>query len=430
MLSSEEMSVSERSQFVAPPYVASMQLIESYSEIDEVLRSADFIQGSHIESGVFLDGSLIKIEGEEHMARRQIFSALVSRAAMHHYENGALIPVIRKVMGELRAAGPGVDGVYRVDLLPLLLTMLHRITALVTGVDNVDTKERTERFRTLVVKLTEAVTAEWSTRGHDEVVKEGLETRRLLVNEFLLPSLERRRELARQYKEGKIAKEALPTDLLMLLCLHGDDARPDDDTYVWREASLFLVASIHTTAQALPHVMVHLTDWFKKHPEDYDKRLDSSFLRLAAMESLRLHQPVPTLLRIAANDVVLSTGRKVKKGERVALFFVPANRDKSLFGSDANEYNPHRQGKPRLSPWGLTFGGGVHTCIGRPLVTGMFSRPDDRTGTEGTMIRMLHTLFEAGAEMDPERPPIRTAISYSDAYATFPLILRNIGQSA
>jgi len=422
--------VNVRSQFVAPPYVASMQLIESYEEIDEVLRSSDFIQGSHIESGVFLDGSLIKIEGEEHMARRQLFSALVSRAAMHHYENGALIPVIAKVMGEIRAAGPGPDGVYRLDLQPLLLTMLHRITALVTGVDDVDTRERTERFRALVVKLTEAVTAEWSTRDHNEVVAEGLETRRQLVDEFLLPSLERRRELALQYKEGKLARESLPTDLLMLLCLHGDDARPDDDTYVWREASLFLVASIHTTAQALPHVMVHLTEWFKQHPEDYAKRLDSSFLRQAAMESLRLHQPVPTLLRIAASDTELSTGRKVKKGERVALFFVPANRDENLFGEDANEFNPYRKGKPRLSPWGLTFGGGVHTCIGRPLVTGLFSRPDDRTGTEGTMIRMLHTLFEAGAEMDPGNPPTRTAISYADAYATFPLILRNLRQSA
>ena len=403
-----------------------MQLIDSYAEIDEVLRSADFIQGSHIESGVFLDGSLIKIEGEEHMARRQLFSALVSRAAMHHYENGALIPVIGRVMAEIRDAGPDADGVYRVDLIPLVLTMLHRITALVTGVDKVETKERTDRFRVLILKLVEAVTAEWSTRDHDEVVREGLETRQLLVDEFLLPSLERRRELARQFKAGTIAKEALPTDLLMLLCLHGEDARPGDETYVWREASLFLVASIHTTSAALPHVIAHLTDWFKRHPEDYSKRLDLAFLRKAALESLRLHLPVPTLLRIAATDTLLSTGRKVAKGERVALFFVPANRDRTLFGEDADEFNPHREGRPRLSPWGLTFGGGVHTCIGRPLVTGMFSRPDDRTGTEGTMIRMLHALFEAGAETDPLNPPTRTAISHIDSHAAFPLVLRSL----
>lgn len=415
-----------KAEFVAPPYVANMQRVDSYADIDEILRSEDFMQGSHRESGVFFNGSLLLIEGEEHMQRRQLFSSLVSRSAMQYYETGALAPVIEQVMKELRAKGRDKDGVVRVDLIPLIRSMLYRITALVTGVDNVDTPEKTERFRDLVDKLGVAVTVEWSTGDHDQVIREGLEIRRQLIEEFLLPSLERRRALVRQFRDGKLDKDALPTDLLTMLTLHGDDKRAGDEDYVWRECALFLVASTQTTTHTLPHVIVHLTEWCKTHPADAAKCTDPTFLRIAAMESLRLHQPAPTLLRIALKDVTLSSGRKIAKDERVALFFVPANRETAVFGPDAAEFNLNRVAPPRLSPWGLTFGGGVHMCIGRPLVTGMFNRPDDKSGTEGTMIRILRTLYEAGAEMDPAQPPKRVAASYHDAYESFPLILRKL----
>jgi len=415
-----------RTEFVAPPFTANMQRVDGFADIDEILRSPDFMQGSHRESGVFFAGSLLLIEGHEHMARRQLFSSLVSRNAMYYYETEALAPVVAQVMDEQRAKGKGPDGLVRMDLAPLIRTMLHRITAKVTGVDEVDTPEKTERFRNLVEKLGEAVTVEWSMRDHAEVVREGLAVRKLLIDEFLQPSLDRRRELGRKLNAGEIKKEDLPTDLLMTLVLTGDDKRVGDEDYIWRECALFLVASSQTTTHTLPHVIVHLTEWFKTHPEDAAKCTDTSFLRIAALESLRLHQPAPTLLRIALNDVTLASGRKIAKDERVALFFTPANRETAVFGPDANEFNPYRVAPPRLSPWGLTFGSGVHMCIGRQLVTGMFNRADDKSGTEGVMIRILRTLYEAGAEMDPERPPKRMAASHHDAYESFPLILRKL----
>ena len=413
-----------RTQFVAPPYVANMQRVDGYADIDEILRSEHFIQGSHRESGMFFGGSLLVVDGQEHMEKRQMFSPLVSKAAMQYYESGALGPVIAKVMQELTAKGRGGDGLVRADLAPLMHIMLHRITALVTGVDHIDTPERTERFSHLVDKVSLAALVEWSMRDKEEVIREGMEIRQHLIDEFLSPSLERRRELVRRFKAGEIDKAALPNDMFTLLCLHGEDRRPGDEDYVWREAALFLAAATQSTSHMLPHVVAHLAEWCKAHPEDAAKRTDSTFLRMAASESLRLHQPVPTLLRIALRDVTLSSGRKIAKDERVALFFVPANREAVVFGPDANEFNPYRVAPPRLRPWGLTFGGGVHTCIGRPLVTGTSVSVEDKTGTEGTMIRILRTLYEAGAEMDPDHPSQRSAVTHQDAYASFPLILR------
>ncbi len=412
-------------EFVAPPYVKNMQRVDTYSEIDEILRSTAFRQGSHQESHMFFGESLLLMDGPGHMERRMLFASLVSKSAMHYYESQALAPVIDKVIAELKEKGRGADGLVRTDLVPLIRTMLHRITALVTGVDKVDSPETTERFRWLVDRLGEAATVEWSTRDHEEVIKEGLAVRKMLIDEFLQPSLDRRRELVRRQKAGEIAKEDLPVDLFTLLCQTGDDARPGDETYIWREAALFLVASTQTTTHTLPHVIVHLTEWCKTHAEDAPKVTDPIFLRRAATESLRLHQPAPTLLRIALEDVTLSSGRQIKKDERVALFFAPANRDER-FGPDPYGFNPYRAAPHGAQAWGLTFGGGVHMCIGRPLVTGMFNRTDDLTGTEGTMIKILRVLYELGVELDPASPPQKMAVSYHDAYGVFPVILRKL----
>jgi len=67
-----------RTEFVAPPYVANMQRVDSYADIDEILRSDTFKQGSHVESGVFFAGSLLLMHGQAHMERRLLFSSLVS----------------------------------------------------------------------------------------------------------------------------------------------------------------------------------------------------------------------------------------------------------------------------------------------------------------------------------------------------------------
>ena len=138
----------------------------------------------------------------------------------------------------------------------------------------------------------------------------------------------------KKFKAGEIEKEDLPRDMLTTLCLHDDLSRPDDDQkipYVWRQCSLFLTAAIQTTSHTLPHVIVHLEEWFGEHPEDREKATDPEFVRKAAAESLRLHQTAPVKFRIAAKDVTLSTGRRVAEGEMVALFAPPANLEPELF---------------------------------------------------------------------------------------------------
>ena len=411
-----------------PEFVGRFQDVTTYQEIEEVMRSSDFRQSGAPERRVFFEDTLIYAEGERHSELKELFRSLMSRDAMAYYELHLLEPVISSVLDSLKARR-GADGLVRVELLGLVRVMLHRISAGVTGVDNVDTPERTERFAQLITVLSEAVAGQWTKRGTEAVIAEGRQVLAALVDEFLQPSLDRRLALADQFRQKKIAAEDLPRDVLMTMCLADDVYKPNDATripYVWRQCSLFLSASIQTTSQSVPHLIVHLDEWVREHPEDREKLTDPIFLRKAATESLRLHQSSPVKFREAVKDLTLSTGRKVAAGETVALHTTYANFDPSLFGEDARSFNPNREPPSGMMPWGLTFGIGRHMCFGSNLVIGIRGKADQKHGTDGTLINIVRSLYERGCRLDPMAPPRATEASFHDAFESVPVILAGL----
>jgi len=251
-----------------------------------------------------------------------------------------------------------------------------------------------------------------------------------LVEEFLQASLDRRIALADEFKAGRIRREDLPRDLLMALCLTNDLSRPDDAgqeiPYIWRQCCLFMNASIQTTSHMLPHVFVHLHEWALEHPEERALFADEEFLRKAIGESMRLHQATPVRFRTALDDVTLSTGRKIRKDEMVALFVTPANLDPAIFGEDARYFNPHRQVPEGIMQWGMAFGTGTHHCLARNLVTGIRGRTDAKFGNDGTALKIVKSFYGAGCALDPDRPPQRRTDSYHDSYASVPIVLRDL----
>lgn len=407
-------------------FLDQFQRVDSYAEIDEVLRSADFLQGSHFESRPVYGGSLVTIDGPEHRERRKMLMGLFSHAALQRNEAEILGPAVGRAFEELRATR-SADGRVRLDLVALLRRLTMAISAKVTGIDSIDDPVRRDQLQMLVSRLEAASGVEWTARDPSEVLGEGIVARRELIRDFLLPALDRRVGLLRQIRAGREPDSALPMDLLSLLARHGEGGHPDEDAPIWRECALFLVAGTQTTSHALPHVVWHLDAWWKQHPEQRSRAADVEFLRGAANESLRLHQPVPALLRIASRDVVLAcSGRRFDKGERVALYFSNANRDRALFGDDVDTFNPLRASSRKPPPWGLTFGAGAHTCIGRALVTGLSQRHDDAHPTLGTLVGVLQALYLAGAELDPDRAPQRNTDSHHDAFASLPIVLNRL----
>ncbi len=78
-------------------------------------------------------------------------------------------------------------------------------------------------------------------------------------------------------------------------------------------------------------------------------------------ECIRYDAPLHMFTRYALQDVTLANGRSFKQGETIGLMLAAANRDPTRF-AHANRFDPFRTDGQNVS-----FGAGIHFCIGAPL---------------------------------------------------------------
>jgi len=91
-------------------------------------------------------------------------------------------------------------------------------------------------------------------------------------------------------------------------------------------------------------------------------RADASVMPNAVEEMLRFDSPVQMSRRITLKDVEVG-GKKIEKGSFCGLVLASANRDRARWGDDADELDVTRAD----SSHHLSFGGGVHYCLGAAL---------------------------------------------------------------
>ena len=77
-------------------------------------------------------------------------------------------------------------------------------------------------------------------------------------------------------------------------------------------------------------------------------------------ELLRFDAPLHLFTRYVLEDLEWQ-GISLKRGEEIGLMLGAANRDPARFG-DPDRLDPARDPNPQLS-----FGGGIHFCVGAPL---------------------------------------------------------------
>jgi cholest-4-en-3-one 26-monooxygenase len=143
---------------------------------------------------------------------------------------------------------------------------------------------------------------------------------------------------------------------------------------------MLAVAGNETTRNSITHGMIA----FAEHPDQwelYKKERPST----AADEIVRWATPVTCFQRTALEDTELS-GVKIKKGQRLVMFYRSANFDEEVF-DDPNTFNILRDPNPHVG-----FGGtGAHYCIGANLA------------------RMtIDLIFNAVADHMPDLTPIST----------------------
>jgi cytochrome P450 len=78
-------------------------------------------------------------------------------------------------------------------------------------------------------------------------------------------------------------------------------------------------------------------------------------------ECLRFDAPLHMFTRYALQDITLPGGIELKKGDEIGLMLAAANHDPNRF-PDPGTFIPDRQNQANIS-----FGAGIHFCIGTPL---------------------------------------------------------------
>lgn len=122
-------------------------------------------------------------------------------------------------------------------------------------------------------------------------------------------------------------------------------------------ASLLLVAGHETTVNLIGNGVLGLL----RHPEQLERlRRCPELLEGAIDELLRFDSPVQLTQRIATEDLALA-GRHVRAGDEIILVLGAANRDPAAFP------RPHELDVTRDARRHVSFGGGIHHCLGASL---------------------------------------------------------------
>ncbi|MGY1747070.1 cytochrome P450 [Blastococcus sp. SYSU D00695] len=98
-----------------------------------------------------------------------------------------------------------------------------------------------------------------------------------------------------------------------------------------------------------------------EHPDQLARlRADPGLLPTAVEELMRYDSPLQLFERTATEDVEIGGGT-VARGQKIAALLGAANRDPAVF-ADPDAFDVGRTPNPQIS-----FGAGVHFCIGAPL---------------------------------------------------------------
>src|SRR5499427_4437155 len=162
---------------------------------------------------------------------------------------------------------------------------------------------------------------------------------------------------------------------------------------------LLAVAGNETTRNLISGGMLALIE----HPEQRQRLLDNpGLLNSAVEEMLRWVSPVMHFRRTATRDAEIR-GQKIREGQKVALYYVSANRDEAVFDE------PMRFDVGRSPNEHITFGaGGPHFCLGNSL-----ARLEIRT--------VFDVLLDRLPDIELEGPPRKLRSNFLNGLKSMPV---------
>ncbi len=171
-------------------------------------------------------------------------------------------------------------------------------------------------------------------------------------------------------------RRARPQDDLLTQLIQAEDKGDQlSEEELISTAILLFAAGFETTTHLVGNGLLALL----RNPDQLARlRADRSLLRTAVDELLRYDSPVQIAARIAYEDLTIG-GHRIESGSVILALLGAANRDPAHFSE------PERLDVGRSEGAPISFGGGIHFCLGAALarLEGqiVFDRLLDRFGT-------------------------------------------------
>ncbi len=108
-----------------------------------------------------------------------------------------------------------------------------------------------------------------------------------------------------------------------------------------------------------------------------------------------------------------------------------ANRDAAVFGEDAAGFNPHRALAGSTTPYGVSFGLGMHACLGRNLAVGIPPRgeTDPASHHYGVIPLIIAELLRYDIAPNSAEAPEMDKATGRPNWGRYPVLLKSAGLS-
>lgn len=388
--------------------------LTDYTLCEAALKHPDLRQSLYDAGSLLMEDVLVNLHGDEHRDRRRVEGAMFRRSFFREIEANLLPQMVAAVLSAAQKRT-------QLDLKWLSYRLMLQLSLVFSGIDRVDDSEDESEYLTaLLARLGQAATLA-QYQGHHRVQLE--QDIREAIDEFdrayFQPSKQRRLDSDVDPSEHK--------DILSLLLDHQSTLALTDAAML-REVGFFYLASAHTSVHSITHGFHELFTYLESTGLTVNNLLeDPLLLQRCAHESLRLHPSSPEAWRRAVRHLELPDGRSLAEGDEVIIDLQTANRDETVFGIDAEVFNPNRPRTIGANPWGLSFGSGMHVCIGLNLVAGAVvnrsNPPDLQTHQWGSLTTIYRLLLAAGLRPDQDQPPEKDLESARDTWLHYPVCL-------
>ena len=150
-------------------------------------------------------------------------------------------------------------------------------------------------------------------------------------------------------------KASAPTGDLISMLAHGEATKDMQQFEYLGNVILLTIGGNDTTRNTISGSVLALN----RNRDQYDKlRANPNLVTSMVSETIRWQTPLAHMRRTALEDIEFG-GKKIRKGDYVAMWYVSGNRDDTVIDRP-NDYIIDRP-RPRQH---MSFGFGIHRCVG------------------------------------------------------------------